>query len=182
MSVSTPEPETETSSSETAIDPNKVAAPNAAKPNEREASEVHLVLYDGECGLCNRGIRRLMSLDQRRIFRHAPLKGETAKELFERHGLSQAEREKMSGMWLAEDFLGNNERLWTKTDALCGISRLLGGAWFRSLALTYWIPRPLRDAAYAIMAANRHRFFGKADASNNVCTMATPAERQMLLP
>lgn len=39
------------------------------------------------------------------------------------------------------------------------------------------IPRPLRDAAYRLIARNRYRWFGKAEA----CALLTPEQRQRLL-
>src|SRR5690606_27168519 len=35
-----------------------------------------LVLYDGECGLCNRTVRWLVAVDRERKFRYAPLQGQ----------------------------------------------------------------------------------------------------------
>ena len=42
---------------------------------------LHLVLYDGECGLCDRGVRFLLPRDRARVLTFAPLQGTTAERL-----------------------------------------------------------------------------------------------------
>ena len=42
---------------------------------------LHLVLYDGECGLCSRVVRWLIAADRRGVLHFAPLQGATAAAL-----------------------------------------------------------------------------------------------------
>src|SRR5262249_57642651 len=48
------------------------------------ASPLHLVLYDGECGVCSRIVRWLLDADRRGELRFAPLQGATAAALRQR--------------------------------------------------------------------------------------------------
>src|SRR5512132_2407844 len=47
---------------------------------------IHLVLYDGVCGLCNRLPQFLLEHDRRAAFDFAPLQSSTAKALVDRFG------------------------------------------------------------------------------------------------
>ena len=40
---------------------------------------MNLVLYDGECGLCDRLVQWLLRHDRRHVLHYAPLQGETAR-------------------------------------------------------------------------------------------------------
>jgi predicted DCC family thiol-disulfide oxidoreductase YuxK len=37
------------------------------------------------------------------------------------------------------------------------------GGWFRMLHLLKWVPRPIRDSIYRLIAGNRYGLFGKQD-------------------
>ena len=41
-----------------------------------------IVFYDGDCGLCQRAISMLYTLDSNKILRFAPLNGDTYKKYF----------------------------------------------------------------------------------------------------
>jgi predicted DCC family thiol-disulfide oxidoreductase YuxK len=47
-----------------------------------------IVLYDGDCGLCNRWVQFVLKRDRRQLFRFASLQSETARELLREHGVS----------------------------------------------------------------------------------------------
>ncbi|MCD6051631.1 MAG: hypothetical protein K0Q55_3040, partial [Verrucomicrobia bacterium] len=49
-----------------------------------------LVLFDGDCGLCQRSVRFLLAEDRAKAFSFAPLQGATAAPILERHRLAEA--------------------------------------------------------------------------------------------
>jgi len=51
-----------------------------------EGQGVHLVLYDGVCGLCNRLLQFLLAVDHRAVFDFASLQSATGRAIVERAG------------------------------------------------------------------------------------------------
>lgn len=132
------------------------------------AKERPIVFYDGECGLCDRFIRRVMRDDKDDIFRFAPLQGSTAKLVLPALASNPADWSVV--LW---DEHGVHER---STATLRTLARL-GGIWGLAKLLLL-IPVPMRDLVYRFIARNRIRWFGTA----NACALPTPSERARLLP
>ncbi len=103
-----------------------------------------VVFYDGDCGLCQRSVRALVSLDSKKELLFAPLNGETYKT--EVGGESD-----MSTVVFLSD-----GKLFYKSDAVIEIGRRLGGV--KSLLLLLkLIPRFIRDTVYNFIARNRKK-------------------------
>jgi predicted DCC family thiol-disulfide oxidoreductase YuxK len=120
------------------------------------ANHLLFILYDGECGLCDKWVQFVLRHDHRRIFRFAPLQSQTGKDLLRDAGKPESD---LSSMVLIID----RKAYFRSTGALM-ILRQLGG--FRSLLGIFgFIPAGLRDAIYSLVAANRHRWFPKASDS-----------------
>lgn len=138
-----------------------------------------VLLYDGECGLCARAVQWTLERDVRaRTLRFAPLQGDTARPILARHGIAPHPERGFDSLVLVEDLGGPRERVLVRSDAALAIGRYLGGGlgWLARLAAL--VPRPLRDAVYHLIARNRLRFFGAADA----CRVPRGAERARFLP
>lgn len=58
-------------------------------------------------------------------------------------------------------FISDGEAL-TKSDAALRLAQHLRGGW-RVLRLFRFVPRPVRDWGYDILARNRYRWFGRYD-------------------
>lgn len=56
------------------------------------------------------------------------------------------------------------------------LCRILGGPW-HLLRIAALVPERWRDAAYALVARNRHRWFGRS----THCALLTPEDRARLL-
>ena len=69
------------------------------------------------------------------------------------------------------------ERVRVRSDAAFAVARYLGGPWAAMAAVAAVIPRPLRDAAYDVVARNRKRFGGP-----EICAMVAAEIRGRELP
>jgi predicted DCC family thiol-disulfide oxidoreductase YuxK len=129
-----------------------------------------LLVYDGDCVLCNRAMRLVLKRDRSRTSRFAPLHGETAAAVLAAHpelrGID-------SMIWLDE-----NGRAFTRSAAALAIARHLGGGWAVLGTLARIVPGSLRDALYDAIARARYRVFGRYDA----CPVPLPEDRARFLP
>jgi predicted DCC family thiol-disulfide oxidoreductase YuxK len=115
-----------------------------------------VLLFDGECGLCNRVVRRLLHLDQRGVLRFAPLQGPGAQQFLRTHGLPT---DKFDSLVFVPDWSQRNETNFSlRTDGVIAALQAIGaGAHAWPLRL---LPRAFRDVGYRIVARWRHRLFG----------------------
>jgi predicted DCC family thiol-disulfide oxidoreductase YuxK len=133
-----------------------------------EAPRRPILFYDGECGLCDRFVARVLRADRRGVLRFAPLQGETARRLLPP---LPPDRRDWSVAFLDE------EGVHRRSDAVLRILRRLGGAW-AVLSLARFVPRPVRDAVYRHVARRRAASPGERDA----CHAPSPAEQGRFLP
>lgn len=133
-----------------------------------ESTDKALILYDGECGLCDRFVQFVLKRDKRDRFMFAPLQSGYAHEVLLRHGLEGCESESMV-------FVHRGRALRRGKAALTAIS-LLGKAWPIVGALRV-LPSWLLDPFYNFVARRRYRWFGKLDN----CRIPTSAERAKFL-
>ena len=126
------------------------------------------LLFDGVCNLCNGSVQFILKRDTQGRFRFASLQSEAGRRLMTGHGLDP---DALSSVVLIED-----GRAYQESTAALRIARHLPGAWKLLRVLTI-IPRPLRDAAYRLIARNRYRWFGKTE----TCWLPTPELRARFL-
>lgn len=119
-------------------------------------SDLHPVLFfDGECGLCQRLVRRLLAFDRRGELRFAPLQGPTAQAWMRQRGLPAKDFDSL--VFLPEG-LGRNYAHLRKTDGVIAALHAIG---HHRLARCFGLlPRKLRDAGYRGVARMRRRVFG----------------------
>jgi predicted DCC family thiol-disulfide oxidoreductase YuxK len=134
-----------------------------------DATEKHLVLYDGDCGLCAKSVAFILPRDTRGVFRYAALQSKTAADVFARHGMQPD----MESFRVVIDPETPSERVLDRSTAAMFALRSLGGLWPLAGTLGLLVPRFLRDAVYDVVAKNRLKLFGRADA----CVLATPEQR-----
>ena len=113
-----------------------------------------LVLFDGVCNLCAGVVRFVIERDREARFRFAPLQSELGRSLQREHGIDPDA--------LATFVLIDAEGAATRSTAVLRILRWLGAPW-RWLYPLRFVPRPLRDALYGVVARNRYRWFGRRD-------------------
>lgn len=110
-----------------------------------------LILYDGECALCNRSVRFLIEADKRGHFLYAPLQGETASHL-------EGAPFPLDTLILIEGFQTKSPRIWKYGRGVLRICWRLGG-WYRLIGLLSFLPGWLADPLYRLVARNRHTLF-----------------------
>lgn len=137
-------------------------------PAPPQVNATHPVVYfDGVCGMCNVAVNFLMGIDRHARLRFAPLQGTTAAQ-----NVPQADRESLKSI-----VLQSGGQTWRNSSALVRVLWTVGGLWRVPAALLWVVPRPLRDAGYAFVSANRYRLLGQKE----VCRLPTPEERARFL-
>ena len=106
-----------------------------------------VLLYDGLCAMCNRAVLFVLKRDRTRSIRFAPLQGELGTATLARNP-SLADED-------STIFLRGDDVL-VKSDAALAVAGHLSLPW-RLLANLRFVPRPLRDAVYDLVARNRFR-------------------------
>jgi predicted DCC family thiol-disulfide oxidoreductase YuxK len=120
---------------------------------------VHLVLYDGVCGLCSRLLQFLLRHDRRGVFSFAPLQSAVGRSIVERSGGNPAEP---ASFYVVADYQTPASRVFTRSDAALFVAGALGWPW-RAARLTRFVPHAIRDRAYDLVARSRYRVFGRYD-------------------
>ena len=127
--------------------------------------EKKVVLFDGVCGMCNRSVNLLMSIDARNLLLFSPLQGEFA-----------AQEAKEDANDLDTILFFDDGKIYKRSTAVLRILSQLGGVW--SIARIFLlVPSVVRDAVYSWIANNRYKWFGKSDA----CRLPTKEEREKFL-
>lgn len=126
-----------------------------------------IVLFDGDCHICNWSIQFIMKRDPYGKFKFASLQGEIGQKL---------RRTFKVNPMLDSVLLVQNDRIWSKSTAALRICRSLNGP-ARLLYFFILVPRPIRDSLYNFVARNRFHWFGR----KNECRLPTKEERRRLL-
>jgi predicted DCC family thiol-disulfide oxidoreductase YuxK len=113
-----------------------------------------IILFDGVCNFCNRTVNIILKYDQDVHFQFAPSQSTAGINLLQQFKLDQ----KAS----ASVILIDNEKVYTKTDAVIQIAKHLSG-WPRLFIGLKYVPKPLRDFGYDVIAKNRYILFGKRE-------------------
>jgi len=128
----------------------------------------HIVLYDGECGLCDRTVQCLLDADHAGVLFYAPLQGPTAAGLIERLGVPRD----LDSLLFVRDAGGQEEKLLVRSSGVLAICEVVGGGW-RLLSWLRVVPRPLRDAVYEFVAKRRRIWFKPLDSCRIPTSEAT---------
>ena len=116
--------------------------------------KLKIVFFDGNCPMCHSWVKRIISWDKKKIFRFAPLEGETAKEMLT----------PLLPDYIKEDTIIYFEEgnIFMRSDAAFRIVRALGFPY--SLAsLGLLAPKFFRDSVYNRVATRRYQFGKRYD-------------------
>lgn len=160
---------------ETGIDKlplERIAVPPVAtsKPKPRIGGKI--VLYDATCGLCDSVVNEILDRDVHDRLQLAPLDGPLARRIRKAHGIA----DDVDSVFLVTGYGTPKEKVFAKAAAVSRIGATLGGM-ANVFAMLSMLPRGLADAAYDVLARNRHRLFPPPDA----CAMPTPQRRAKLI-
>lgn len=135
---------------------------------EADLAKLPIVLYDGQCGLCHHSVRWLMRRDGGTLY-YAPLQGPTAAHLRTLHPRIPEQLETV--------VLVEAGRAHLRSKAFLHAAHHLTRPW-RWAYHWRWLPAPLLDLGYRLIARFRYRLFGHYDE----CRLPSQDERRRLLP
>ena len=113
-----------------------------------------IILFDGVCNFCNRTINIILKYDKQAYLQFAASQSNAAIGVMQELGLEENT--------IASVILIEQEKVYTKTDAVIQIANRLSG-WPKLFRVLKFIPKPIRDFAYDLIAKNRYALFGKKD-------------------
>lgn len=126
-----------------------------------------IILFDGTCAFCERSVRFVATRDNG-YFKFGASQNPEGQALLAKFGTS---RDAARSMILIED-----GEISLRSTAVLKIARRMTAPW-RWAAIFLWVPRPIRDAIYRVVAAVRHRIAGPA----NACEIPPPEIRKRLI-
>jgi predicted DCC family thiol-disulfide oxidoreductase YuxK len=129
-------------------------------PTESDAGPV--LLFDGECGLCQRVVRWLLRRDTAGRLRFAALQSAPAQAFLRARGWPTEDFDSL--VWVSDWARRDDPETacrW-RTDGVIAALRAVGAT--RWAALLTVVPPALRDAGYRVVARVRRRIFGPGSA------------------
>jgi predicted DCC family thiol-disulfide oxidoreductase YuxK len=134
--------------------------------------------FDGHCGLCNGAVRWLLRRDRRDRLSFAALESAIGAELMARHGINALEPKSGPATILVVRGFGRpEERVLMRSEAALALFAELPGSWPAVARVLGWIPRPVRDLSYRMVARWRYRIWGRLE----FCPIPTDEERRRFL-
>ena len=133
----------------------------------------HLVFYDGECGLCDRVVQRLLRWDKKKILAFAPLHGTTAQKLLRD---LPSDQKTVDSMIFIEQYQSSKRVVYTQGKAAFRIAWLMGG-WWKALGWLFFLPSWLYNWGYNLIARNRKWLMPQTE-----CFVPPPAQNHRFLP
>lgn len=124
---------------------------------------MNIVLFDGICNLCNASVRFITRHNKNNTIQFASLQSEVAEELLLKMNIDSQKIDSIIFI--------SNEKIFIKSDAAIEIAKRMDG-FPRLLKYFKFIPRPIRDFVYDLIAKNRYRLFGKT------CSLQPPNQNK----
>ena len=124
---------------------------------------MRLILFDGECILCNKAVQFIIKRDTKEIFKFASLQSTYGKELLRKIGGDQTQWNSLA--------LIEGSQYYLKSEAVLKILKEISGfsIVFHLLRL---LPQNILDKLYMITAKIRYKLFGRT----NSCTIYQKSE------
>jgi len=143
------------------------SAPRRSSPPSLQARlDEHglILLFDGNCGLCDRAVQWVLRRDADGTMRFAPLQSALGREAL-------ARLPELAGVDTM--ILLHRNGAWVRSTAVLETARYVGGIWGVAV-LGYLVPRPLRDWLYDQVAVRRLAMFGRVER----CSVPTEQQRE----
>jgi predicted DCC family thiol-disulfide oxidoreductase YuxK len=137
-----------------------------------------LVVFDGQCGLCNHTVRWLLRRDRRDRLRFAASSDPVVADLLKSHGIPAPTQNSGPDTILVLRNLDTPvEEMLVRSKAILACLRVLPQPWPAFAAILRLIPRPFRESCYALISRWRYRIWGRYD----FCPIPTSEERSHFL-
>ncbi|AWX43877.1 DCC family protein chloroplastic [Flagellimonas maritima] len=121
--------------------------------------EKSIIVFDGECNLCNGVVGWLLKFAPEDIFHFVPFQSPKGQELLKKHGFSTRQLETV--------ILFDKNGKHTHSDGFLKIISKIP-KWKLVAALLAFVPRIIRDTIYNMASKNRVKWFGKS----RTCTVS----------
>lgn len=112
-----------------------------------------IVLFDGECNLCDKSVRFILNHEKDPALLFTHLNSEKGKEIKKEFGIDDS----YDSLLLYE-----KDRLYGKSDAVLRIALYLKAP-YSFLPFFFWVPLFIRDNLYDYIARKRYAWYGKND-------------------
>ena len=121
----------------------------------------NILLFDGNCNLCNSTVKFIKKHDRQKQFSFVPLQSLQGETLLKTIGLPVGALDTVVYI--------RNEKYFLRSTAGLYIFKDIGGIWTLLFVLII-IPKSVRDFFYKLIAKTRYALFG----SSHVCIIPTP--------
>jgi predicted DCC family thiol-disulfide oxidoreductase YuxK len=118
---------------------------------------VHLVLYDGVCGLCSRLVQFLLRHDRRGVFDFASLQSPIGRASVEHWA---GNPDDLTSFYLVANYRSASSHVLTKSRAALFVAGELRWPWKAARAMRA-MPTSLLDRVYDFIANHRYEVFGR---------------------
>jgi predicted DCC family thiol-disulfide oxidoreductase YuxK len=119
---------------------------------------VPVLLFDGECGLCNRVVRFLLRLDSEGGLKFAPLQGAAGQAYLHAQGLPTQDFDTL--VFVPDWHHRERKDFLLRTAGVVAALRSTGKLGRFLAAFLAIVPTAWRDAAYRAVGHSRYRLFG----------------------
>jgi predicted DCC family thiol-disulfide oxidoreductase YuxK len=117
-----------------------------------------VLLFDGECGLCQSVVRAMFRFDRHGRLCFAPLQGSTAQGFLRSHGLKTTD---FDSVLFVDDLGRADTAFYQRAAGVLAALRELGGGWRVLARLLAVVPVAWLDSGYRLVARWRYRVFGR---------------------
>ena len=132
-----------------------------------DKAEPPMLVYDGECGFCNRSVQFILRHERRRDLLFVARGTELGRRLRRSYGMEAVE----SMLWIEGD------RVFAQSDSVIKTAEYLGGWWSRLARVASLFPASLLNLMYKVIARSRRKLM-RASAN---CVVPTPEQRSRFL-
>ena len=126
-----------------------------------------MLVYDGECGFCNRSVQFILRHEHRRDLLFVPRGSELGRSLRQTYGMEAVE----SMLWIEGD------RVFTQSESVIKTAEYLGGWWSKLALVASLCPSVVLNFAYKVIARSRRRLMR----GSVHCVIPTPEHRSRFL-
>jgi predicted DCC family thiol-disulfide oxidoreductase YuxK len=127
----------------------------------------YILLFDGECNLCNHFVQFVIKYDKQKKFLFTSLQSATGKALLDKHNVNVVGLETLVFI--------KNDVAYLRSGAALHVFNELGGRWKLVYAFII-VPAFIRDAVYKFIAKRRYKIFGKT-----TCMVPSPELKSRFL-